>query len=70
MQQEEKDHLVHNLEVLQVQQTTTERELLETTTRLRKAQQGIRNKYWQVRLSFQFGFKYWKNSGHVNARDG
>jgi hypothetical protein len=45
MQQEEKDHLVHNLEVLQVQQTTTERELLETTTRLRKAQQGIRNKY-------------------------
>ena len=40
MQQEEKDHLVRNLEILQVQQTTNERELLDTTTFLRKAQQG------------------------------
>ncbi|KAG0557376.1 hypothetical protein KC19_11G124600 [Ceratodon purpureus] len=39
--QEEKDHLVHDFEELQVQQTTIERELLETTTLLRKAQQAL-----------------------------
>lgn len=42
MQQEEKERALCNLEIIQVQHTTDERELLETIMLLRKAQQGPR----------------------------
>ena len=56
LQQEENVKLVHDLELLQSELKIAENELLETTTHLKQAQQGIKNMSTFLAAIFKMDF--------------